>query len=303
MRAPVLSHFIVSAAACFAAVSSAPAADSVLQERAPLFAYDARAGLAVTPRATERRGEVTVADVTFLANPGGPEGRVDAYVVTPAGAAPCAGVLWVHWLGEPDTTNRTEFLDEAVALAGRGVVSVLVDAMWARPHWYRDRALEDDFENSVRQVIAIRRALDLLRAQPRVDPARVAYVGHDYGAMYGTIAIALDGAVRTAVLLTPTPSFNDWAFFAKKPAAMDAYLAENAPLELRDFLRAMHGPNLFLQFAGKDEYVPADKAAAWFAAANEPKTMKVYPEAGHEMTQPAAIREERTAWLVRELGL
>ncbi len=275
----------------------APArASDVLQERAPLFAYDTAAPFEVTGRSSELCGMVCVDDIAFTVATATERWTVNAYLVAPDAedTRPCAGVLWIHWLGDPATTGRVQFLDEAVALAERGVVSVLVDAMWARPGWYRNRVLDEDYANSVRQVIALRRALDLVRAQPRVDPARIGLVAHDYGAMYGTIALALDARVKTAVLIAATPSFNDWAFFAKKPASMEDYLKQNAPLELRDYLGSLRGMGLFMQFAGKDEYVPLDQADAFFAAAHEPKQRKLYPEAGHAMTSPAAIREDRT---------
>ena len=41
------------------------------------------------------------------------------------------GVLFVHWLGDAATTNHTEFEADAVALARRGAVCVLLDAMWS----------------------------------------------------------------------------------------------------------------------------------------------------------------------------
>ncbi|MBE2213072.1 MAG: hypothetical protein IAE82_04305 [Opitutaceae bacterium] len=284
--------------------SSARAGD-VLHERAPLFAYEAAAPFDVKGKSSELCGMVCVDDISFAVATASERWTVNAYLVAPSpeDARPCAGVLWVHWLGDPATTSRVQFLDEAVALAERGVVSVLVDAMWAKPKWYRDRVLEEDYAHSVKQVIALRRALDLVRAQPRVDSARIGLVAHDYGAMYGTLALALDGRMKAAVLIAATPSFNDWAFFVKKPTSMDEYLRQNAPLEIVDYLGALRGPSLFMQFAGRDEYVPVEKAEAFFAAANEPKQKRVYPEAGHEMTQPAEIRADRTAWLVRELGL
>lgn len=280
-------------------------AGDLLQERAPLFAYDTAAPFEVTGRSSEVCGMVCVDDITFTVATAAERWTVNAYLVAPdpEETRPCAGILWIHWLGDPATTSRVQFLDEAVALAERGVVSVLVDAMWARPGWYRNRVLEEDYANSVKQVIALRRALDLVRAQPRVDPARIGLVAHDYGAMYGTLALALDAKVKTAVLIAATPSFHDWAFFAKKPASMDEYLKQNAPLEIVDYLGALRGPGLFMQFAGKDEYVPFDRAEAFFAAANGPKEKKLYPDADHAMTQPAAIREDRTAWLVRALEL
>lgn len=296
----VIGCVVASSAAVVAAW-----AGQVLEDRAPLFAYDTAAAFDVEEKSSAGRGTVCVDDFTFAVATATERWTVDATLVAPGpdDARTCAGVLWVHWLGEPATTSRVQFRDEALALAERGVVSLLVDAMWAKPHWYRDRVLEEDYARGVRQVIELRRALDLVRAQARVDAARLGLVAHDYGAMYGTLALALDGRVKAGVLIAATPSFHDWAFFTKKPSSMEAYLAQNAPLEIVDYLRAMRGPSLLMQFAGKDEYVPLDKAEAFFAAANEPKEKKIYPEAGHEMTHPAAIREDRAAWLARELAL
>ena len=56
----------------------------------------------------------------------------------------------------------------------------------------------------------LRRAFDLLLAQPDIDPTRVALVGHDFGAMYGLIAAAQDQRVRTCVLMACVPRLIDW---------------------------------------------------------------------------------------------
>jgi pimeloyl-ACP methyl ester carboxylesterase len=152
-------------------------------------------------------------------------------------------------------------------------------------------------------VIELQRALDLLLARPEVDASRVALVGHDYGAMHGIVAAAVDSRVKTCVFIAAAPSFNDWAFFAKKPASMDDYLKQNAPLDLLAYAPRLAGRPVFLQFAREDEYVPIPRADAFFAALREPRRIQIYDGAHHEMTAPAAIREDRTAWLVEKLGL
>jgi hypothetical protein len=181
---------------------------------------------------------------------------------------------------------------------------VLVDAMWSKPRWYRDRVLEQDYATSIGQVVALRRGLDLLLAQKGVDTSRLALVGHDYGAMYGAIVAGVDGRAKTHVAIAATASLLDWAFFYnKKPVSMEAYLKEHEALSLCDHLAAA-GPISFLfQVAEKDEYVTLPKATALFAAPTGPKQLIVYGGAGHEMTAPATIRSDRTAWLARELGL
>jgi len=270
-----------------------------------VFAYDAAAPLGVRIAGSRIVGAATVQDITFIARPDRPAQRLAAYIVTPARPGPAmAAVLWVHWLGEPATTNRTEFLDEAAALADRGVVSVLIDAMWSAPRWYRNRVLEDDYAASIGQVVALRRSLDLLLAQPGVDRTRVALVGHDYGAMYGAIVAGVDGRAKTHVLVAATASLLDWAFFYdKQPLSMAAYRREHEALSLCDHLATAEKVSFFFQFAEKDRFVPLARAQALFEAPTGVKQMSVYGGAGHEMTAPTGIRADRTAWLVKELGL
>ena len=69
---------------------------------ADLFHYDASAPLDVHEVGVETRGAVTVRDITFV----GVKDPIKAYLVAPAQPGPHAAILYVHWLGEPTTTNR-----------------------------------------------------------------------------------------------------------------------------------------------------------------------------------------------------
>src|SRR5262249_40142604 len=53
--------------------------------------------------------------------------------------------------------------------------------------WYPRRIPEEDHANSIRQTIALRRAMDLLAARPEGDKARLGFVGHDYGGGGGNV--------------------------------------------------------------------------------------------------------------------
>jgi dienelactone hydrolase len=270
-----------------------------------LFAYDTAAPLGVQVVGSNTVGDAVVQDITFVSRPDKPAERIAAYIVAPAKPRPSMpAVLWVHWLGEPTTTNRTEFLDEATALASRGVVSVLVDAMWARPRWYSSRVLEEDYASSIGQVVSLRRSLDLLLGQAGVDARRVALVGHDYGGMYGAIVAGVDGRAKTHVVIAATASLLDWAFFYdKKPVSREAYLREQEALSLCDHLAAATSVSFLFQVAERDRFVTLPKAQALFGAAPGAKQLSIYGGAGHDMIAPATIRADRTAWLVRELGI
>lgn len=265
---------------------------------ADLFAYDKSAPLQVAEVGRETRGGAVVRDITFVPV----DQPVKAYLVTPASVTgPQAAILYVHWLGEPETSNRTEFLNEAVALAGRGVTSLLVDAMWSDRKWYGKRIPEEDKAQAVHQVTEIRRAMDLLLAQPNLDLKRVAYVGHDFGAMYGMIASALDQKARTYVFMAATPHWADWFFFARQPKDPAAYRADIGTIDPVLYVPKLAPARIFFQFANKDEYVSAAQAAEYYAAAQVPKHLATYA-AGHDL-HTAEVAADRVAWLERELEL
>ena len=261
------------------------------------FAYDKSAPFDLHEIASTQRGAATVRDFTFA----GAKTPVQACLVTPATPGPHAAILYVHWLGEPATTNHTEFLEEAIALADRGVVSLLVDAMWAAPKWYENRVPEEDYDRSVQQVIELRRAMDLLVNQPGVDPQHLALVGHDFGAMYGMIASAQDPRARTFVFMAGVPRLVDWFLFARQPQDLPAYRRQLAPLDPVNFIGRLAPASIFFQFAQKDEYVSPAQAAECYAAALPRKQMAHY-EGGHDLHSPA-VSADRIAWLERELEL
>jgi dienelactone hydrolase len=246
---------------------------------------------------SEQRGDVTVRDITFLPRPGR---VIKAYLVVPNGNGPFAGILWVHWLGE-EKSNRTQFLDEAVELASKGTVSLLVDTMWSAPRWFGDRIPEKDYETSIGQVVELRRALDLLLSQSNVDRTRIGFVGHDYGAMYGMLMAGVDHRIHTYVFIAATQSLNDWAFLGPQPKSKAAYLKQNSNLELTDYLRQVRNASKLFQFGKADFYVSQADAAVLFSAALEPKQRKMY-EASHKMELNEIVRD-RAEWLVKQLKL
>ena len=265
--------------------------------RTALFRYNNDSPVTVNEVSSEQRGDVTVRDITFSPRPGR---EIKAYLVVPRGNGPFAGILWVHWLGE-EKSNRTQFLDEAVALAPKGAVSLSVDTMWSAPKWFGNRIPEKDYENSIRQVIELRRAVDLLLSQSNVDKSRIGFVGHDFGAMYGMLMAGVDRRINTFVFIAATQSLNDWAFLGPQPKSKAAYLKQNSNLELTDYLRQMRNASTLFQFGKGDFYVSQADAAILFAAATEPRQRKFY-EASHKM-ELKEIERDRDEWLIKQLKL
>jgi dienelactone hydrolase len=208
-------------------------------------------------------------------------------------------VLFVHWLGDPATTNMTEFAPEALALARRGVVALTINAMWSEPNWFDKRTTATDYRASLEQVAALRGALDALLAHPTVDPANVAFVGHDFGAMYGAVLAGLDARPRYYVFIAGTTTFSEWYLLGKKPADVPAYMHQMAPLDPLPYLGASLGKDYFFQFALKDRYVPLAKARVFFDASPAPKAIAFYA-GGHDLRSKVAI-DDRVNWLLSRL--
>jgi thiol-disulfide isomerase/thioredoxin len=268
-----------------------------------LLSYDAAAPLNLKVVGTERRDGVSVADVTF----DGVGETIQAYLVRPeAGAGPFAGVLFVHWFEPPNpTSNRTQFLEEARALARRGTVSLLVSTFWSDPERYKARRWQTDFDNSVAQAKNLRRALDVLVAQPGVDARRVAYVGHDYGAMFGALISGVETRPKAYALVAGTSRFADWYLFGSStgvPRGEDLTRFRER-LSLIDPVTALGRArgSFFLQFGEDDKYTPRDNFLAFYAAAPTPKRIATYASE-HAMTADI-IRHDRTTWLAEQLNL
>ena len=230
--------------------------------------------------------------------------RRGAYLVTPATrrAGRRAGVLFVHWYQPPKaTSSRKEFLPDAIDLATDGVVSLLVDTMWSNPKWFTSRDPGSDLGSSIEQVKELRRALDILASRPGVDPSRLFYVGHDFGAMYGALVAGEDAArLKAFVFMAGTQSFSDWFLLWPKrdAAASEAIISRLAPLDpTRHLARIGKLPTLF-QFATRDKFVTKAAADALAASATGPKDVRWY-DAEHELNTEAT--RDRLAWLRRKI--
>jgi dienelactone hydrolase len=277
-------------------VAVAPTAD--------LFAYDASAPLNLTTVATlgtpERDG-ITIQDVTFAA----PSRTVSAYLVLPPGEGPFAGIVFFHWL-EPRAPdgNRSEYLDQAISLAKQGTVSVLVQGAFPWTEAPQDAAA--DHRHVVDEALVVRRAADLLLSRGDVDPARLAVVGHDDGAMYGTIAAAVDKRFKTVVLMAATPRHADWNLpFWLIPAGLDetgqeAYRQAMADVDPIAYAQYLAPAAVLFQFGREDFYISQPTAIEYYLAASDPKRIEFY-DADHPLNIQARV--DREAWLVEQLGL
>lgn len=226
-----------------------------------------------------------------------------AELFCPEGDEPLAAILYVHWY-EPESisSHRTQFDEEAKELARAGAVCLSIETLWSDRDFFLKRTQEDDMQNSMEEVVNIRRAVDLLLSQPNVDPKRFAYVGHDFGGMYGILAGSLDQRPTHYVIMASTPRFPDWYLYLPK---LEGELRETFIRQMAEIDPITHVPNLspasvFFQFGTDDFHVPKERAEEFSAAAKEPREMNWY-EAQHGLNEAAT--QDRKTWLKQSLGL
>lgn len=286
---------------------------SDLAQVTKLFDYDQKAPLDLQEKSVENRNSIQVHDISYASPMGG---RVSAYLVTPQGKGPFAGIVFLH-SGQWD---RHEFLAEAELLARAGAVSVLLDAPPMRPPQFQKRQA-DRFHGYIQLVVDCRRAVDLLlqlpaegkasegansSAQSRrlVDPKRIAYVGHSLGATWGGALAVSERRFKALVLMA---GFSEYSVSAKEdipPSQLEKaqpFLAAIAPLDNDKLLPHAAPAAVLLQFAWFDPFITHEDAQRSAQSASEPKTVKWY-EGGHDFADPRAL-PDRADFLRQHIGI
>lgn len=152
-------------------------------------------------------------------------------------------------------------------------------------------------------MIDLRRGIDLLAAQPIVDPDRIGFVGHSVGALFGAVLAGADRRLRAAVLMTGTGRFVDVAAVNLpdlQGERFEHYRRTLAELDPAVWVGRAAPTPLFFQAARRDEFFTEEQAREFFERAGDPKTLKWY-DAGHSLDE--AARRDRIAWLAGRLSL
>jgi cephalosporin-C deacetylase-like acetyl esterase len=293
-----------------ASVTTPAVGQAVPPDSTRLFAYDSAQALDLVDSLVAVRAGVRIYDLTY-ASPRG--GRVTATLLVPAASdGPFPALLFGHW----GYGNRFEFLPEAELWARAGVVALLPDYPWVRPApWRRNLASgvtdpEVDRNLMSDAIVDLRRGLDLLAARPDVDPTRIAYVGHSYGAQWGAVLSAVDDRVRAAALVAGVGRVQDlfdWddpaviALRTRTPAEqIERYVAVLSALDASHWAARAAPTPLLLQFGLHERGYSRASMERYAAAASEPKRVLWYAT-GHELNDPQALAD-RAAWLRASAG-
>jgi len=226
-----------------------------------------------------------------------------AELFLPQTDGPFAAVLYIHWYEPPSPdSNRSQFVDEAKEMARSGAACLLIETLWSDPDFFLKRTQAEDLQNSVEELVNIRRAIDFLLSQPGVDASRFALVGHDFGGMYGVVAGSLDRRPAHYVVMAATPRFPDWYLYSPKLEGepRQEFIRQFSQLDPITHIANLSPAPVLFQFGTDDPHVPQERAWEFLEAAKEPREVRWY-EAGHGLN--AAAASERKSWLKDKLGL
>jgi dienelactone hydrolase len=151
-----------------------------------------------------------------------------------------------------------------------------------------------------RDVLAVRRAIDLLARRPDVDPKRIGFVGWSAGAHTGAIVAGIEPRLRAVVLMSgganPISSYTAQAPPPLRPAVR-RYLGSIDPLR---YLPRARPEALFLQDGRRDGIVPRAALDTLAHAAPHGARIRWY-DAGHALDD-TATRDQLT-FLSTRLGI
>ena len=266
-------------------------------EHRPLFSYDRSAPLGYHDRGRINHGyPIAVRDVSYSSPKGG---RVPAYLIVPPGGGRHPAVIYMHGSGG----TRLDFVVPGTWMAARGAVALTITSSASRPPspaLRRERGLERERDETVQNVVDLRRAVDVLRSLPQVDPNRIAYVGYSAGARTGAILAGVEQRIKAYDLLSggASPPIEYARAAPRRLRAMIVRVLRSVD-PLRYVSRAAPAA-LFFQDGRLDRIVPRNALLALARAGSRPKQLRWYPS-GHGLDKQAY--RDQLRWLSRELGL
>lgn len=254
-----------------------------------LFDYDQTTALDIREANVVDKDDYQIHDISYESPKGG---WVPAYLVMPTGEGPFAAIIFLH----PGGGDRGYFLDEAKKLAKRGAISLLIDDNFSA------KGQVADHDRIIRIIVDVRRAVDLLTARSDVDPRRIGFVGHSYGANLGGVLAGVEHRIAAYVLMSGNARLSqDLIGLFNMTSQQEAqYIQFMAQLDGIHFIGHAAPAALFFQNARHDALNVEQDVRDFHQAASEPKTVKWY-DAYHRLNTEA--EQDRAEWLIQQLKL
>jgi dienelactone hydrolase len=268
-----------------------------------LFAYDASAPLNLTRTAQTTTAAFTLSNIAY-ASPAG--GSVTGILVEPIGRSGLRPAMVILHPSGGTAKSQTPYAQQ---LATHGAVVIAIDAPFVRRGGTSILTFMSlDRHEQIQLMQDLQRAVDVLIATGKVDPARIAFEGYSYGGSLGAGFVALERRLRAAVLIAANGGLvtratlpADLSILTNQACATRAmWFQAMTSIEPIRLMPLASTTALLFQAGRSDPIVPPADAQALFDAASGPKELRWY-DAGHVLPPHAAT--EKHDWLHQRIGI
>jgi dienelactone hydrolase len=265
--------------------------------------------------------------ITFVSEvpSAGKPDRVPAFLLLPKeikDGSRSPAVLCLHQTtrigkGEPAGLGGKPDLHYAAELAGRGFVTLAPDYPNFGDYTF-DPYAHGYVSATMKAIVNHRRAIDLLRSLPEVDPDKIGVIGHSLGGHNSLYLAAFDPRVKAVVTSCGFNSFSKykggdltgWSHKGYMPRIAEVYSKDPArmPFDFTEILGVLAPRPVFINAPVGDSNFEVSGVKDCEAAAGQiydkvfharDRLVALYPQAGHEF--PSAIRQQAYSFLERWL--
>ena len=283
--------------------TSRPAFGVATEADRALFAYNAAAPLNLVKTVQTATTAFELSNISYDSPGGGSVTGIMAEPVGRTGLRP--GMVILH----PSGNTAQSLAPYAQQLAAHGAVVIVINApYWRRGETFQIQLTIQDRHDQIQLIKDLQRAVDVLIATGKVDPARIAFEGYSYGGIIGAGFVGIERRLKAAVLAA---AHGGWVTHLTTPARLAllpnlscatraVWFQAMTPIESIRFSPNAAPTTLLFQAGRFDTAVlPADTQTL-YDAASAPKELRWY-ETGHGLNQQALM--ERHDWLHQQIGI
>ena len=143
-------------------------------------------------------------------------------------------------------------------------------------------------------MVDLRRAVDVLRSRPEVDPARLGYLGFSAGARSGAILSGVEPRIGSFVLISGGADPVSAYVRGAGPALREQIVPLLRQVDPLRWIGKARPGTIFFQDGKRDEIVPRNALVALIRAAPKPQRVRWY-DTGHSPN--GREQTDAVAWL------